>query len=428
MLRQGRLKDAERELRAAVASDPSRGDWLLQYGATLEAIGRPDDALQQYRQAATLLPSAREPRLVLGVLLAKLDRPAEAIPEFEAAIRLDPKCETAYGLLIRSLAKLGRHEDAETTYYMALDAIRRPATAHLEIARSLLMRGDLARSEHCFRRAIAEGTTLTGARTELARLLLLAERPAETAPLLQEELRRGPVPGPLALEVARIHLACARLHEAVQVLEQLARNEPSNPRLHLLLARAMRRRGDLVRALRHTEVASRIASDLPGLQAEAALIGIARGHRDDARALLEKELDARGAPSDRVDLLEIVGGLLACGLVDRAKRALHGRFGPDILHTCADDAELLRLDARIALELGDLRLGRALSRRLLRIDPDSVVAVHNLALIALRRNRLGIAWEWIRRGRAIAPTDLGLRKLRSLWFWSALSPRRSRRA
>ena len=63
MLRQGRLKDAERELRAAVASDPSRGDWMLNLGWTLEAIGRQDEALQQYRQSATLLPTARDPRL-----------------------------------------------------------------------------------------------------------------------------------------------------------------------------------------------------------------------------------------------------------------------------------------------------------------------------------------------------------------------------
>ena len=63
MLRQGRLADAERELRAAVANDPSRGDWLLNLGWTLEAIGRLDEALQQYRHSAALLPTARDPRL-----------------------------------------------------------------------------------------------------------------------------------------------------------------------------------------------------------------------------------------------------------------------------------------------------------------------------------------------------------------------------
>ena len=427
MLRQGRLKDAERELRAAVASDPSRGDWMLQFGWTLEAIGRHDEALQQYRQSATLLPTARDPRLAQGVLLAKLNRLADAVTALESTLKIDPACETAASLLIRSLAQAGRHEEAETAYYMALDAIKRPATSHLEIARSLLARGDLKRAEHCFRRAIAEGPTLPGARVELARVLLLADRANETAPLLAEEFRRGGVPTPIALEAARIHLACGRLNEATQVLEQLARVEPSNPRLHLLLSRTMRRRGDIVRALRHTEVASRLAADLPGLQAEAALVGLCRGFTDDARGLLVKELDARGVPTDRVDLLEVVGALLACGLADRAEHALAARFGPDILHVHANDAAVLRLAARTALERGDLRLGRALSRRLLRLEPESVIALHNLALVALKRGHFAASWEWLARGRAVDPSDAGLKKLRTLWLLSALTPRRRTR-
>ena len=422
MLRQGRLKDAERELRAAVASDPTRGDWMLQFGWTLEAIGRHEEALQQYRQSATLLPTARDPRLAQGVLLGKLNRHAEAATALEATLRIDPKCETAASLLIRAFAQAHRHEEAETAYYMALDSIKKPATAHLEIARSLLARGDLKRAEHCFRRAIAEGPSLGGARTELARVLLLADRPAETGPLLAEEFRRGGVPSPAALEAARIHLACNRVPEAIQILEQLARVEPSNPRLHLLLARAMRRRADLVRALRHTEVASRLAADLPGLATEAALVGLARGFNDDARGLLAKELDARGAPSDRVDLIEVVGALLTVGLADRAEKALYARFGPDVLRARPDDAEVLRLAARIALERGDLRLGRALSRRLFRLDPGSIVAIHNLALIALSRRRFGPAWNWIARGRRLDPSDPGIRKLRTLWFWKRCWP------
>ena len=417
MLRQGRLKEAERELRAALASDPSRGDWMLQFGWILEATGRNDEALQQYRQSATLLPTARDPRLAQGLLLAKMNRHADAITALEATLRIDPACETAVSMLIRMFAQLGRHEEAETAYYMALDAIKRPATSHLEIARSLVTRGDLVRAEHCFRRAIAEGPSLGGLRIELARVLLLANRPNETAPLLAEEFRRGMPPTPAALEAVRIHLACGRLNEATTVLEQLARNEPSNPWLHLLLARTMRRRGDLTRALRHTEVVSRLAAELPGLQLEAALVGLARGFVDDARGLLVKELDARGAPQDRVDVLETVTALLACGLSERAATLLKERFGPELLCTHADDAELLRLAARAALERGNMRLGRALSRRLLRLDPKSIVAHHNLALIALKRRRYAVAWAWIARGRAIDPSDVGLRKLRSLWLW-----------
>jgi tetratricopeptide (TPR) repeat protein len=449
MLRQGRLADAERELRAAVASDPSRGDWMLNLGWTLEAIGRQDEALQLFRQSASLLPTARDPRLAEGLMLAKLARHDEAATAFESVLKLDPKCETAASMLIRSLAMAGRHEEAETGYYLALHSIDRPATSHLEIARSLLARGDLKRAEHCFRRAIAEGPTLSGARIELARVLLLAGRGADTAVLLAEEFRRGGVPSHLALEAVRIHLATGRTAEASQILEQLARNEPSNPRLHLLLARTMRRRADLSRATRHIEIASRLASELPGLAYEAALISLARGVESNARDVLAKEFEARPlghlapmpdrvapmpdrvapmpdrvAPMpDRVDLIEIVGALLSVGLIDQAERALHGHFGTDIRRAHSGDIEALRLGARLSLERGDLREGRARSRRLLRLDPTSMVALHNLALIAIERRDFASASGWIGRARAINPSDAGIRKLRTLLWWRRITSR-----
>jgi tetratricopeptide (TPR) repeat protein len=414
MLRQGRLVDAERELRAAVASDPSRGDWMLNLGWTLEAIGRQDEALQLYRQSATLLQTARDPRLAEGLVLAKLSRYEEAATAFEATLRLDPKCETAASMLIRSLALIGRHEEAETAYYMALHSIERPATSHLEIARSLVARGDLRRAEHCYRRAIAEGPTLVGARIELARTLLLTDRGAETATLLAEEFRKGSVPSPLAVEAVRIHLASGRAAEAAQLLEQLARLEPSNAKIHLMFARAMRRRDDLVRAARHGEIATRLTPDLPGLALEAALVAVAQGRIATAKPILEKELDAKGAPTDRLDLLETVQALLACGLAARAEKAFVAKFGTRIRATNASDAAVLALAARIALEKGDMREGRACARRMLALDPKSVIAIHNLALIAIKRRRFAIARAWIARGRLIDPSDAGLRKLRTL--------------
>lgn len=426
MLRQGRLADAERELRAAVASDPSRGDWMLNLGWTLEAVQRHDEALQLYRQSAALLPTARDPRLAEGLILAKLGRNAEAATAFEATLRIDPKCETAVSMMIRTLALDGRHEEAETAYYLALHSIDRPATSHLEIARSLLARGDLKRAEHCYRRAIAEGPTLTGARTELARVLLLADRGAETAILLSEEFRRGGVPAPLALEAVRIHLACGRTAEAGPILEHLARAEPANARLHVLIARTMRRRDDLVRAARHVEIATKIAADTAGLGYETALLAVSRGEHARAREILAREFDAKpfdqtSTRPDRVDLLELVQAMLAVGLIDRAVRAFRSRFGSAPRRDFPNDREVLRLAARIALEQGDLREGRACSRRLLKLDPKSLVAVHNLALVAIRRRAFGIAQAWIARGQAIDASDAGLRKLRTLCWWARLT-------
>ncbi|MFM7135352.1 MAG: tetratricopeptide repeat protein [Planctomycetota bacterium] len=417
MLRQGRIGDAERELRAAVASDPTRGDWMLHLGWTLEATGRNDEALQQYRQSATLLPTARDPKLAQGLLLVKMGRNGDAVAPLEGVLKIDPRCETAISFLIRALRLLGRHEEAETAYYMALQAIERPATSHLEIARSLVARGDLKRAEHCFRRAIAEGPALVGVRVELAQILLQQDRAKETALLLAEEFRRGPVPSTLALEIARIHIAAGREDEATQVLDQLARAEPSNPRLHLLLVRAMRRRGDLARAARHAEIASKLANDLPGLDLEKAHLARIAGARRFAAELAKKEIAERGAPPERREFLETIALLLDGGDAAEAKRLFDARFGAKLRISHGSDKDLLRIGARIALATGDLREGRARSRRLLRLEPGSIPAIHNLALIALERRAFGLSAAWLAKGLALAPTDAGLRKLRTLWWW-----------
>lgn len=421
MLRQGRIGDAERELRAAVASDPTRGDWMLHLGWTLEATNRNEEALQQYRQASTLLPTARDPKLAQGLLLVKMGRNVDAVAPLEGVLKLDPKCETAISYLIRALRLLGRHDEAETAYYMALQAIERPATAHLEIARSLASRSDLRRAEHCFRRAIAEGPALVGVRVELAQVLLAQDRAKETATLLLEEFRRGPVPSALALEISRIHLAAGRDNEATEVLEQLARAEPSNPRLHLLLVRAMRRRGDFPRAARHAEIAGKLANDLPGLDLERAILARAAGARALGAELVRKEIAARGAPVDRRDLLDAVTVLLDAGDAAEAARIFDAKFGADLRSRHAADAELLRLGARVALASGDLREGRARARLLLRLEPNSIAALHNLALIALERRRFAASAAWIGRGLAASPSDPGLRKLRTLWWWRRLT-------
>ena len=66
---------------------------------------------------------------------------------------------------------------------------------------------------------------------------------------------------------------------------------------------------------------------------------------------------------------------------------------------------------------------------LLRLEPGSIPAIHNLALIALERRAFGLSAAWLAKGLALAPTDAGLRKLRTLWWWRrATRSARRRRA
>jgi Flp pilus assembly protein TadD len=77
------------------------------------------------------------------------------------------------------------------------------------------------------------------------------------------------------------------------------------------------------------------------------------------------------------------------------------------------DPEALRLLAFACFSAGDLDRGASVSRRLLRLDPGSIAAMHNLSLSALESGRLLVAWMWWRKGSRTAPTDEGLRRIRT---------------
>ena len=63
--------------------------------------------------------------------------------------------------------------------------------------------------------------------------------------------------------------------------------------------------------------------------------------------------------------------------------------------------------------------GAAISRKVLRYDPDCVSSIHNLALSAMKNDRYRSAWGWVRRGLSVDPLDNDLRRLRTrlIWDW-----------
>jgi cytochrome c-type biogenesis protein CcmH/NrfG len=87
------------------------------------------------------------------------------------------------------------------------------------------------------------------------------------------------------------------------------------------------------------------------------------------------------------------------------------------------DPEALRLLAYACFAAGDLDRGASVSRRLLRLDPGSIAAMHNLSLSALETGRLRVAWMWWRKAARIAPADDGLRRIRTQLVLAAVAER-----
>lgn len=104
----GRVADAEREYRAAIAQDPLFLPPIANLAQLLSADGRPDQAEALLRDAITRLPGEGELHYSLGLLIAETGRLEEARPALEQAALLmpdRPRVQYNYGLVLEQLGR-----------------------------------------------------------------------------------------------------------------------------------------------------------------------------------------------------------------------------------------------------------------------------------------------------------------------------------
>src|SRR5262249_19332406 len=108
---------AERELKQATASDPSRAV----YGFYLAATGRPAEALPVIRQVQELNPLAAPHTNEVAMAYNWLRQYDQAIAEAQKALELDPDFQLAYDELGRAYVQRGMVEEAIAALRSALN-------------------------------------------------------------------------------------------------------------------------------------------------------------------------------------------------------------------------------------------------------------------------------------------------------------------
>jgi len=206
-----------------------------------------------------------------------------------------------------------------------------------------------------------------------------------------------------------------------RVLELDTANAEAHWRLGELAARSSRH----AEAAAEFELAAQLDPERSGAQLRLAEARLRVGRVEEARRdLLDQGRRLRETARDRVDrvqqgdhgsdpaTLELASRtcelLLEVGQPAEAVEVL-SEFGTEL----RNDPDRLRLLALANFDAGHVAEGCAISRRVLRLEPNCVASMHNLALAAQRGGHRRLAWAWWRRGTRLAPEDEGLRRVRT---------------
>jgi protein O-GlcNAc transferase len=112
----GRLDEAERLCRSALALAPSGVDSSQLLGVIVLQLGRPEEAIAVLSRAAELNPGRAQAHGNLGTALLYVRRPEEALRHFQRALELDPRSAAVLNNQGNALRSLNRHAQAAESF------------------------------------------------------------------------------------------------------------------------------------------------------------------------------------------------------------------------------------------------------------------------------------------------------------------------
>lgn len=412
----GRWAEAEASLRRALDIDDEQPHWHHQLGVILELTGRDAEAVESFELATQHAPDDVEPHLAAASALRRTGDLSRSIDHYVAVTKLEPESDAAWAGLIEACASAGKHEDAEMYFYMSETALHRPSSVCLqEMGISLAMRASWKKAAWCLEESLRHGPKRGRACARLAGVYLELGREADALAIF-DQLEPAQVVDPdVALAHADLLEQTGRYKTALEVLQRVMQFDPTNVAAHYQFGRLAMRAGQYQQAALAFQLVRRLDPNHLAVDAALGEAMLQLGQAGDARTLLASAARRMGATREITEsshgrhmLTRLSELLLRADLASDAARLL------DILVRNDADSGLDRLRnlAEARFRAGDLKGGRAASRRVLRHDPTCVASIHNLALVSLLEERHDEAAAWIARGRAIDRRDEGLRQLR----------------
>jgi tetratricopeptide (TPR) repeat protein len=412
----GQLAEAEAELLKALAIVPEQAEWSYNLGLTLEAAGRDGEAVEAFDQCAKQQPGTIDPLLAAATVAGRGGDSRGVMVRVEKALKIDPRCEEAYIQKIEACGQLGLHEEAELTFHISQMALSSPSVGCLmAVAEVMAAARDHARAIWCLQEVLKLHPETPMARARLASVHAAKGQVHRATGLYLRELRDHPNDILTRLDFAELLLGLGRDGEAIKHLEHVLKIDPANIDAHEHLGFMALRQGRADEAVLLLSLVMRLGRKDPPVQATLAQALLACGKVSLARRHTRRCLHAIRS----VGSTQRLTPMMHHAAIVTSRLLLQFGYPEDAVKLCAqlDDRrwpqeEVLQIKAAAHFAAGQRRQGVGVSRRLLAVNPRSIVGYSNLAAAALHARRLRCAWAWISRGRAISPDDRGLRTLR----------------
>jgi Flp pilus assembly protein TadD len=186
---QGRLGEAEQEIRRAIRLNPGYAEARNNLGYILWQRGRAGEAERELGEAVRLKPDYADAHIQLGNVLLAQSRPAEAVEAYRGAVRSRPDYPEAYFNLGVALSVQGRIAEAEAQYRQAVRLNPGYADARNNLGEVLGGRGMHGEAEREFREALRADPGHAGAVWNLATCLDYQGRRQEARPYWQRALK-----------------------------------------------------------------------------------------------------------------------------------------------------------------------------------------------------------------------------------------------
>jgi len=233
--REGRLDDAERLVRKAIAIDPLKAAFLNSLGNLLRARGRFDEAETAYEQAVALRPDLAAAYINLADLLLRRGEHEAAIDRCFQALKADPNYAGAYDTMGRALNNMGRLEEAADAFRRAV--IIRPdfAVAYDHMGHVYRAQGKMEEARDAFEHALVIDPENASARYNLGTVLIVQGELDKGIETLEQAREARPRHTPTLLNLGIAYHTKGRLKLAADTYLEATEVDPRNPMLHLNL-------------------------------------------------------------------------------------------------------------------------------------------------------------------------------------------------